>query len=167
MRAKLALQRQDYATALDLYRRQTLRERYKPEVWAGLGYAAFQMRNLEEARGAFLRAGALVDDPQYDYYAGIACASLGRWDEAVGRFRRSVRGGRQGLYYYGLAMTLEGREAAHLAAGRAVDPVSLRAAAQAAARAVQLLPQNPRIVWYRGHIARVVAGQEPPVVVPR
>jgi len=167
MRAKLALQRQDYATALDLYRRQTLRERYKPEVWAGLGYAAFQMRNLEEARGAFLRAGALVDDPQYDYYAGIACASLGRWDEAVGRFRRSVRGGRQGLYYYGLAMTLEGREAAHLAAGRAVDPVSLRAAAQAAARAVQLVPQNPRIVWYRGHIARVVAGQEPPVVVPR
>lgn len=167
MRAKLALRRGDYATALDLYRRQTRLSPGDPEVWAGLGYAAVRVENLEEARDAFLRAGTLVDDPQYDYFAGIACASLGRWDEAVGRFQRSVRGGRQGLYYYGLAMTLEGREAAHLAAGRAVDPVSLRAAAQAAARAVQLAPQDPRIARYRDHIARVVAGQEPPVVVPR
>jgi tetratricopeptide (TPR) repeat protein len=167
MRAKLALQRRDYATALDLYRRQTRLNPDKPEVWAGLGYAAVRTRNLEEARSAFLRAGTLVDDPQYDYYAGIACASLGRWDEAVSRFQRSVRDGRQGLYYYGLAMTLEGREAAHLAAGRAVDPTRLREAARAAERALQLAPQNPRIVQYRDHIARVLAGQEPPAIVPR
>ncbi len=167
MRAKLALQREDYATALDLYRRQTRLNPANPEVWAGLGYTAFRLGDIEEAHGAFLRASDLVDDPQYDYYAGIASASLGRWDEAVGRFRRAVRGGREGLYFYGLAMTLEAREAAHLAGGRAVDPASLRAAAQAAARAGRLAPQNPRIVWYRDHIGRVLSGQEPPAVVPR
>lgn len=167
MRAKLALRREDYAGALDLYRRQARLSPGNPEVWSGLGYSALRAGNLEDARSAFLRAGTLADDPQYDYYAGIACASLGRWDEAVVQFQRSVRGGRQGLYYYGLAMTLEAREAAHLAAGRAVDPVSLRAATQAAARALQLAPEEPRIVWYRDHIARVASGQEPPVVVPR
>ena len=167
MRAKLALERHDYATALDLYRRQTRRNPDKPEVWAGLGYAAARVGYLEEARGAFLHAGTLVDDPQYDYYAGVACAALGRWDEAVGLFRRSVRGGREGLYYYGLAMTIEGREAARRAAGQAVDPAALRESSQAAGRALQLAPENPRVVWYRDHIARVVAGQEPPAVVPR
>ena len=167
MRAKLALRREDYATALDLYRRRSRLDPGNPEVWAGVGYSAMRVGDLDEARDAFLHAGALVDDPQYDYYAGIASASLGRWDEAVAQFGRSVRGGGQGLYYYGLAMTLEAREAAHLAAGRAVDPASLQAAAQAAARALQLAPENPRIVWYRDHLARVVAGQEPPVVVPR
>ena len=167
MRAKLALRRGDDATALGLYRRQTRLNPDKPEVWEGLGYAAVRTRNFEEARSAFLRAGALVDDPQYDYYAGIACASLGRWDEAVGLFQRSVRGGRQGLHFYGLAMTLEAREAAHRATGRAVDPAALRASSQAAARALQLAPENPRVVWYRSHIARVVAGQEPPAIVPR
>ena len=167
MRAKLAFQQEDYATALDLYRRQTSLNPGNPEVWTGLGYAAFRVGSLEEARSAFLHAGALVDDPQCDYYAGIACASLGRWDEAVGLFRRAVRGGREGLYFYGLAMTLEAREAAHRAAGQTVDPAVLRAASQAAARAALLAPQNPRIVWYRSHIARVVAGREPPAVVPR
>jgi tetratricopeptide (TPR) repeat protein len=165
-RAKVALQRRDYATALDLYRRITRRNTVKSEVWAGLGFAAFQLRNLEDARSAFLRASALVDDPQYDYYAGIACASLGRWEEAVGLFQQSVRGG-QGRYYHGLAVTLEGREAAHLAAGRPVDTVSLQAAAQAATQAAQLAPQNRRIARYRDHIARVVAGKEPPVATPR
>ena len=167
MRAKLALQRHDYATALELYRRQARRDPDRPEVWAGLGFAASQAGSLEEARGAFLRARALADDPQYDYYAGIACASLGRWDEAVRLFRRSVRGGRQGLYFYGLAMTLEAREAAHRSAGRAVDPAALREALQAADRATRLAPENPQIAWYRGHIARVVSGQEPPATVPR
>jgi tetratricopeptide (TPR) repeat protein len=167
MRAKLALRREDYATAFDLYRRQTRLDPGNPEVWAGLGYSAFRVGDLEAARGAFQHASALVDDPQYDYYAGIACASLGRWDDAVGLFRRSVRGGKQGLYYYGLAMALEAREAAHLSAGRAVDPAALRAAAQAAALALELTPENPQIAWYRDHLARVVAGQEPPVVVPR
>jgi tetratricopeptide (TPR) repeat protein len=167
MRAKLAFQREDYATALDLYRRQTRLDPGDPEVWAGLGYAAVRLGNNEEARDAFLHAGALVGDPQYDYYAGIACASLGRWDEAVGLFRRAARGGSQGLYHYGLAMTLEAREAVQRAAGRVADPASLQAAAQAAARAVQLAPQDPRIARYRDHIARVAAGQEPPAVVPR
>jgi Tfp pilus assembly protein PilF len=164
--ARLALERRDYATALDLYRRITRWNPGRPSVWAGLGFAAFQMKDFDVARGAFLHARALVEDPQYDYYAGIACASLGRWDEAVGLFQQSVRGG-QGRYYHGLAVTLEGREAAHLALGRPVDTIMLQAAALAAARAAQLAPQNPRIAWYRDHIARVVAGQEPPVVVPR
>lgn len=166
VRAKLALEQHDYATALDLYRRQARVKPDRPEVWAGLGFAASRLGNQEEALNAFLRAGALVDDPQYDYYAGIACASLGRWDEAVGRFRRSVRGGRDGRYFYGLAMTLEAREAARRAAGQAVDPAALREATQDAARAAQLAPQNTRVVWYRDHLARVVAGQEPPAIVP-
>jgi len=167
MRAKLALRRGDFATALDLYRRQTRVSPDNPEVWSGLGYAATRMQDFEAARSAFLRAGTLVDDPQYDYYAGIACASLGRWDEAVVRFQRSVRGGQQGLHFYGLAMVLEAREAVHLAAGRPADPANLRAATQAADRALQLAPEDPQIAWYRDHIARVVAGREPPAVVPR
>ncbi len=167
MTAKLALRRGDFAGALDLYRRRSRVSPGDPEVWSGLGYAAIRVRDFAEARGAFLRAGTLADDPQYDYYAGIACASLGRWDEAVDRFRRSVRGGGPGQYHYGLAMTLEAREAVRRAAGLAVAPAALREAAQAAARAVQLAPGNPRIAWYRDHIARVVSGQEPPAVVPR
>jgi tetratricopeptide (TPR) repeat protein len=167
MRAQLALQQHDWATALDLYRRQTNVNAGRPEVWAGLGFAAAQLGDHEQALAAFLRAGTLADEPRYQYYAGVECASLGRWDEAVGLFRRSVRGGDPGLHLYGLAMTLEAREAARLAAGGAADPAALREAAGAAARAAQLAPQNPRIAWYRDHLERVVAGRAPPAIVPR
>lgn len=167
MRAKLALRREDFAKALELYRRQARVSPDNPEVWAGLGYAASRLQDFEAARSAFLRAAALADDPQYDYYAGIACASLGRWDDAVRLFLHAARDGRQGLPLYGLAMALEAREAAHLAAGQARDQVSLRTASQAAARALQLLPDDPQIAAYRDHIARVVDGQEPPVTMPR
>src|SRR5207248_7837567 len=106
---KLALARGDFATALHLYRRQTRLRPQDAEIWAGLGYAAFQSARPAEALEAFLHAGTLRDIPQYDYYAGIAAAALGRWDEAVDRFQRSTRRGDDGLTFYGLAMTLEGR----------------------------------------------------------
>jgi len=163
--ARLTLRRREYSAALDLYRSIVRRNPDVASAWAGLGYAAFKTRNLEEARGAFIRASALADVPDYDYYAGIACASLGQWDEAVVRFQKSVRGN-QSRYYHGLAVTLEGREAAHRARGRAVNLTRLREAAQIEARAAQLAPDDPRVVRYREHITRVLAGLEPPTTDP-
>ena len=167
MRAKLALDEADAATALALYRRQALLAPADPDAWAGVGLAASRLQRLEEARDALARAADLAHDPRHDYWAGAAAAALGRWDEAIERFRGATRDGREGLYYFGLAMALEAREAARVAAGGVADRASLEAARGAAARAAELAPQDTGIAGYRDHITRVVAGRVPARIVSR
>jgi tetratricopeptide (TPR) repeat protein len=167
MRAKLALRRGEFATARSLYERQSRLAPGDPEVWWGIGYAALQQRDFPAAREALLRACSLRSDPQYDYLAGIACASLERWDEAAERFRLAMRDDPQGRGALSLAMVLEAREAARLAAGGGADSASLRAAAQAAERAASLAVGDPQVVAYRDHVVRVAAGLEPPTPMPR
>jgi tetratricopeptide (TPR) repeat protein len=159
LKAKLAIQADDYGLALELYRKLAPIRSADPEVWAGFGYAALRQGNLDEALDAFRRAVALRPDPQYDYYTGLVCASLGRWDEAVEALGRSVRGDKDGMYYHALAMALEAREAAR---GGPPIPNGLTAAQAAAARAVERAPKSVTILSYQRHIDRVVAGEEPP-----
>jgi Flp pilus assembly protein TadD len=159
LKAKLAIQADDYGLALELYRKLAPIRSADPEVWAGFGYAALRQGNLDEALDAFRRAVALRPDPQYDYYTGLVCASLGRWDEAVEALGRSVRGDKDGMYYHALAMALEAREAVR---GGPPIPNGLTAAQAAAARAVERAPKSVTILSYQRHIDRVVAGEEPP-----
>jgi hypothetical protein len=164
-KARRAVLRRDYGTALELYRSIVRRVPGAHAAWGGLGFAAFKSGRLEEARAAFLRASALADVAEYDYYVGVVSASLGRWDEAIARFRQSLRGG-QGRYYLGLAVSLEGREAENRRLGRSIDRARLLEAEELAVRAARSSPHSRRIAVYREHIAQVVAGREPPTADP-
>jgi tetratricopeptide (TPR) repeat protein len=164
-KARRAVLRRDYRTALELYRGIVRRTPDAHAAWGGLGFAAFKSGLLDEALAAFSRAGELGDVAEYDYYAGVVSASLGRWDEAVARFRRSLRGD-EGHYCLGLAVALEGREAEKRRLGRSIDRARLLEAEEFAGRAARLSPRSRRIAVYREHIARVVAGREPPTADP-
>lgn len=164
-KARRAVLRRDHRTALELYRSIVQRAPDAHAAWGGLGFAAFRSGQLEEALAAFSRASALADVAEYDYYAGVVSASLGRWDEAVARFRRSLRDG-QGRSYLGLAVALEGREAENRRLGRPIDRARLLEAEELAVRAASSSPGSRRITVYREHITRVVAGREPPTADP-
>jgi tetratricopeptide (TPR) repeat protein len=164
-KARRAVLRRDYGTALELYRSIVRRVPGAHAAWGGLGFAAFKSGLLDEALAAFSRAGELADVAEYDYYAGVVSASLGRWDEAVARFRRSLRGD-EGRYCLGLAVALEGREAENRRLGRSIDRARLLEAEELASRAARLSPRSRRIAVYREHIARVVAGRESPTADP-
>lgn len=164
-KARRAVIRRDYRTAIDLYRSIVRRSPDAHWAWGGLGFAAFKAAQFEEAREAFRRARLLADVAEYDYYAGVVAASQGRWDEAIEHFRESLRG-EQGRYYLGLAVALEGREAVRHLRARPVDIARLHEAEWLAARAAQLSPSSRRIAAYRTHIAQVIAGREPPTTTP-
>jgi tetratricopeptide (TPR) repeat protein len=160
LRAKIALQAKDYALAYELFRKLVPQEEADPDAWGGFGYAAYKEGHLEEALEAFRRASARKPDPQYDYYIGFICASLGRWDEAVAGFERSTRGDQDGDYFHALAMALEAREATR-AGGP--NPDGLAAAQTAAARAVEIAPKKVLILRYKQHIDAVIAGTDAPL----
>jgi tetratricopeptide (TPR) repeat protein len=160
LRAKLALRDEDRALARELYGKLARVRPTDPEVWAGLGYVTLREGDREGALEAFRRAAGLRPDPQYDYYIGVICASLGRWEEGIDALGRSVRGDTDGTSYHALAMALEGREAAR---GAAPATEGLIAAQEAAARAAARAPKSVAIQTYKQHIDRVVAGREAPV----
>lgn len=163
MKSKVALKRGDFAAALPIYRKLAPARGADPDMWAGYGYSALQLREFEEAYQAFRRAASLRRDPEIDYFWGLTASYVGRWDEAVEGLTRAMRGEEQRpLVLFALATALEGRYTARLQAGQAADSADLDSARRLADQAGALAPDDALIARYRTHIERVIAKEEPP-----
>ncbi len=165
--AETALAHGDYAAAATYYAAISRMSPGSREAWVGLGAASFALRRLPQARDAFLRASTLSRAPHDYYQAGIASASLREWDAALTLFESAIAAAPRGRYYLALAVTLEGREASRQSEGRAIIRTNLQRASEAADRALQLRPQDPRVMRYRAHLDRVLSGLEAPTTNPR
>jgi len=163
MRAKVAFNRQDFATALELSRRATALLPEDADAWSTRGLAAFQADSFPEARQALLRSVTLRAEVRTWYYLGLSCAALERWDEAVGALQRAVGSAEpDNRLRLGLAAALEAREAARSARTGPLDRAALVAARALAARSAELAPGDSVAVTYLRHLDDVLWGRARP-----
>jgi tetratricopeptide (TPR) repeat protein len=163
MKAKFALRGNDYASALEIFRKLAPLRPRDVLMWTGYGAAALSQKAYPEAYDAFARANALRPDPVNFYYMGIAAAHLGRWDTAIESLQRATRTApKDAKSFHALGAAHEGRYAERLRAdpGKA-DRGDLEAAVHLARQARSLDPQDARIESYLKHAEAVLAGTEP------
>ncbi len=163
MRAKVAFNRQDFATALGLSRRATALLPEDADAWSTRGLAAFQADSFPEARQALLRSATLRAEVRTWYYLGLSCAALERWDEAVGALQRAVGSAEpDNRLRLGLAAALEAREAARSARTGRLDRAALVSARALAARSAEVAPGDSVAATYLRHLDDVLWGRVPP-----
>jgi tetratricopeptide (TPR) repeat protein len=160
-KARLDLRTGKSAEALSLYRRLRPYMEREPDFWSGYGYAALAEKKYAEGRDAFLRGMALKPAGKTIYYAGLAHAYLGEWDDAVTLLRRSLDEGSDALTTVSaLAATLEARYAAAVAAGGQGSRQDLETARDLVKQGLESRPKDRQLTVQLNHLERVLAGQE-------
>lgn len=163
MKGRIALQRGDMRSALEIFRRQTEVNPRSEESWAGYGYAAMALGQYDTAERALTRARALRPDRRLDHDLALAQAHLGKWDAAISNFRSALEdpGAADPATLALFAAVLESRYAERRATGGAASEEDLREALRLVNTARQAAPNESRYAAHALHLEKVLAGRSP------
>jgi tetratricopeptide (TPR) repeat protein len=157
MKAKVALQQEEFAAALEVYRELAPKRLQDPDIWAGYGFAAYQAAKYDEAFRAFARSGRLRADPMVYYNAGLSAGHLERWDQAILWFDRAVRaGGTDVKILYAFAVAHSSRYQTRVRAGEQPDATDLEIAKRLIDQAIAKAPGSAEMIEFRDDLEELL-----------